>query len=159
MFSDNRSGRHDVAQPVTDTNVYLMRSKDRGRTWRGPVAVAGGAGDEWFPWIAVNPRNGRYGVVYHEETGTGRYATAYAVERGDGFRREQITSKESNARDALFFRANAPVCPQCTRFFGDYISLAYGRDGTAHLVWTDMRRDVGFRKEEGHTENIFYTRR
>jgi hypothetical protein len=59
----NVDGRHDVANPVTDVNVYLMTSSD-GRSWHGPVAVSKAASDQWFPWVDVkvntqpsHPRN------------------------------------------------------------------------------------------------------
>ena len=36
-FTDNRAGRHDVDNPVTDTNVFIAWSRNHGRTWHGPV--------------------------------------------------------------------------------------------------------------------------
>ena len=49
VFSDNRAGRHDVANPVTDVNVYMMTSTDgptggaRSRC-RPPPATSGSPG-------------------------------------------------------------------------------------------------------------------
>ena len=45
----------------------------------------------------------------------------------------------SHPRNSVFFRAFVPGCKPCTRFHGDYISIAYGSDGKANLTWTDMR--------------------
>ena len=39
----------------------------------------------------------------------------------------------------MFFAANTPGCRNCAVFHGDYIGLAYGADGSANMVWTDMR--------------------
>jgi hypothetical protein len=52
-----------------------------------------------------------------------------------------VTTAASNPRESLFFQAGATAtgCETCTRFHGDYIGLAYGSDGTANAVWTDMR--------------------
>ena len=45
-------------------------------------------------------------------------------------------------------------------FHGDYITLAYGRDGSANAAWTDHRRfiDLG-NGDDGFTQNTFFARR
>jgi hypothetical protein len=37
VWTDNRDGLHDVASPVTDTNVFMAWSDDEGVTWHQPV--------------------------------------------------------------------------------------------------------------------------
>src|SRR5919202_1132337 len=73
VWTDNRDGLHDVANPVTDTNVFMAWSDDEGATWHGPVRVTAGPLDKWFPW--VDARAGKVGVVYQRETtdGSGTY--------------------------------------------------------------------------------------
>jgi hypothetical protein len=153
----NRAGRRDVPDPVTDTNVYLMTSKD-GRDWDGPFGVATGPTDQWFPWLEVNPRNGRLGVVYHERVGADRYVTRLATGRRGDFDRTLLSGERSFPNDSLFFQAGTPECPKCATFHGDYNGIDYGADGAANVVWTDMRRVVTADGETGHTENIFFTR-
>lgn len=162
VFSDNRAGQHDVANPVTNTNVYLMTSTN-GRDWRGPHRVASGPEDQWFPWLDVNPRTGKFGVLFHQEDSRrARYLTRLATGTpASGFSTTTVSTEASNSFDSVFRPAGAAAgeCAKCTTFFGDYISLDYGSDGTAHMVWTDMRREVTVGGVSGHTENIFYARR
>src|SRR5262249_27286690 len=66
VFSDNRDGRHDSSTPTTNTDVFLMVSTNGGTSWSGPALVDTGAGDQWFPWVDVNPTNGTIGVLYHD---------------------------------------------------------------------------------------------
>ena len=66
-----------------------------------------------------------------------------------------MTTAPSHPTQSLFFQAGVPGCKTCTTFHGDYISLAYGSDGTANMVWTDMRE---FRSDpdfgDGYAETI-----
>jgi hypothetical protein len=59
----------------------------------------------------------------------------------------------------LYFRAELRDCPKCATFHGDYINLAYGPDGSANLVWTDMRRYVEVKDTAGYAQNVFFSRR
>ena len=51
------------------------------------------------------------------------------------------------------------VCPNCSRFIGDYNGIAVGNDGSIHAVWIDMRRLVPFGARFLFTEDAFYARR
>ncbi len=160
VFSDNRAGRHDVANPVTNTNVYLMTSFD-GVHWDGPVAVDTRAGDQWFPWVDANPVTGQLGVLYNSEVdrGQGRYVAKLAVGRsGGGFSSRRVSTASSNADNSIFFQAQVKGCYRCTRFFGDYIRLAYGRDGAANMVWTDMSKTITYSGLTAKGQFIYYAR-
>jgi len=61
VFSDNRNGTHDSANPVTNIDVFLMVSSNGGASWSGAMLVDSAAGDQWFPWVDVNPTNGKIG--------------------------------------------------------------------------------------------------
>ena len=50
-----------------------------------------------------------------------------------------VSTAPSNPTQSLFFRAGVPGCENCATFHGDYISVTYGSDGKANMVWTDMR--------------------
>jgi hypothetical protein len=52
-----------------------------------------------------------------------------------------VSTAVSHPRESVFFQAgaDAPGCETCAVFHGDYIGVAYGSDGKANLVWTDMR--------------------
>lgn len=49
-------------------------------TWTSPVAVDTGGGDQWFPWVDVDPTTGKIGVIYHDRGGANGplYTTALA---------------------------------------------------------------------------------
>jgi hypothetical protein len=135
VFSDNRNGTHDVDNPVTNTDVFLMTSTNGGSSWTGPVSVDASATDQWFPWLDVNPTNGTVGVLYHDRLGAD-YNTALKELPGV---KTIVNTAPSHPTQSRFFRARVAGCENCATFHGDYIGLAYGPNGKANLVWTDMR--------------------
>jgi hypothetical protein len=144
VWTDNRDGQHDVASPVTDTNVFMASSSDEGQTWTQPIRVTSGATDKWFPWVAA--RDGEVGVVYQNEVtdGSGTYVTnlGTSIDGGTTWSQQQVSTAVSDPNHSVWFRAGAPDCPQCSRFIGDYIGLTFDTLGRAHMTWTDVRRDI-----------------
>jgi hypothetical protein len=140
VFADNRAGTHDVAEPITDLNVYLVMSTDGGLTWSAPTAVDAGPSDQWFPWAAINPVNGQLAVIYNtrDAANTDVYNAGYAVGTPGPFTRSIVSANPSDPTNSLFFQTNAPGCKKCASFNGDYLGLDFGSDGHANLVWTDM---------------------
>ncbi|HEY2950925.1 MAG TPA: sialidase family protein [Micromonosporaceae bacterium] len=141
VFGDNRNGVHDSATPVTNIDVFLMSSTNGGTTWSGPARVDAGAGDQWFPWVEVDPTTGAVGVLYHDRGGANgpTYTTALAEGSPGALAKTTVSTAASHPTDSLFFRANVTGCVDCATFHGDYIGLAYGSDGVANMTWTDMR--------------------
>ncbi len=157
-FSDNRAGKHDVDNPVTNTNVYLMTSFD-GIHWDGPTAVDASGGDQWFPWVDANPVTGQLGVLYNSEVDRGRYVAKLAVGRsGGGFHSTRVSAGVSNADNSVFFQSHVKDCYRCTTFFGDYIRLAYGRDGSANMVWTDMSKTISYGGLTAKGQFVYFAR-
>ena len=149
-FFDNRNGVHDVSNPVTNTDVFLTRSTDGGNSWSSPTQVnaadTGSGNDQWFPWVDVDPSSGTVGIVYNDRSYDASHNTygatlSESAAGGGSFSNQQVTTAASHARESVFFQAGptVPGCETCTRFHGDYIGLAYGSDGKANTVWTDMR--------------------
>src|ERR1700716_528711 len=154
VFSDNRQGVHDSAHPVTNAQVFLMRSFDQGKSWTSPMRVDPSSSDQWFPWVAIDPKNSKVGILYNDRRTTDPalhdVALVEAVvddgnQSGDqsgnsdiSFTKQIVNAKPSNLVNSRFFRARVAGCERCTRFHGDYIGLSYGPDGTAHMVWTDQ---------------------
>ena len=161
VWTDNRDGAHDVASPVTDTNVFMSVSSNEGATWSAPIRVTSGASDKWFPWVAA--RGGTVGVAYQEEAGTGLYVTRLATSTNDGasWSYQTVSNAVSDANHSVWFRAGAASCPTCATFIGDYIGLAYDTLGRAHVTWTDMRRDLSIPAigRSGKAEDDMYARR
>ncbi len=140
VFSDNRAGVHDSANPVTDTNVFVVSSKN-GTTWSAPSLVDSGTSDQWFPWVDVNPTNGTIGVLYNDRPASDPsvYNASLAQGAPGAFAKSVVSTAASHPRDSRFFRAGVAGCENCATFHGDYISVAYGSDGKANMAWTDMR--------------------
>ena len=166
VFQDNSNGVHDDPNPQTETDVFIMVKPDAASVWTGPFNVnspdLGQIGnDQWFPWVDVNPVNGHVGVIYHDRGYTSslnKYGTTFATSPAGGlaFTEQQATTELSHPRQSVFFRSFVPGCKPCTLFHGDYISVAYGSDGKANLVWTDMR-DL-FPPNGRYLQFIYYAR-
>lgn len=163
VWTDNTDGAHDVANPVTDTNVRMSVSSDEGATWSAPIRVTSGITDKWFPWVAA--RGGKVGVVYQEETanGSGMYETNLATSTNDGasWSYQTVSTAPSDADHSVWFQAHATDCATCSRFIGDYIGLAFDTLGRAHMTWTDMRRDLSIPElgRTGKAEDDVYAQR
>jgi hypothetical protein len=144
-FSDNRNGLHDVASPVTNTDVFVVSSSDNGKTWSDPSRVDAGGGDQWFPWADVNPVTGELGVLYNDRgalNGT-FYGATLAEGMPGSFVRTPLNTAPSDPVHSIFFTPeDTPACSQCALFHGDYISFGYGSDGHANATWTDMRQFI-----------------
>ena len=163
VWTDNRDGAHDVATPVTDTNVFMAVSSNAGATWSAPIRVTSGVTDKWFPWIAA--RAGKVGVVYQEESadGSGKYLVNLATSTTDGasWASQTVSTALSDPNHSVWFRAGAPGCEECSRFIGDYIGLDFDTLGRAHMTWTDMRRDISVPQlgRTGKAQDAEYARR
>lgn len=161
VWTDNSDGAHDVANPVTDTNVSMSVSSDEGATWSAPIRVTSGPSDKWFPWIAA--RGGKVAVLYQEEAGTGLYVTNLATSTNDGasWSYQTVSNAVSDADHSVWFQAHAPDCATCSRFIGDYIGAAFDTLGRIHMTWTDMRRDLSIPSlgRTGKAEDDMYAQR
>jgi hypothetical protein len=119
-----------------------MTSTDGGQTWSKPTVVDDAKGDQWFPWADVNPVTGQVGILYNDRgssNGKLHGATLAEATGGGSFTKTLLSTAPSDPVDSVFFQAGVPDCELCAVFHGDYISLAYGPDGHANAVWTDMR--------------------
>jgi hypothetical protein len=131
---------------TTNTDVFVMSSSDAGGTWTTPVPVDSGGGDQWFPWVDVNPATGAIGVIYHDRGASNgpTYDTALAEGTPGSLVKTVLNTAPSNPTMSEFFQADVVGCEFCATFHGDYISVAYGSDGNANTVWTDMRDPSDF---------------
>jgi hypothetical protein len=161
VFSDNRNGRHDVADPVTNLNVFIVKSTDGGTTWGAPVPVTKAPSDQWFPWADVRASDNQIGVVYFDRswTASSAYNATYAYGNlVSGFTTVRASTADSRPKDSLFFQAGIVGCEKCAVFNGDYNRMMYGSDGSANLTWTDMRDVIHLSGEVGHGEHIGFVR-
>ena len=80
-------------------------------------------------------------MLYHDrgDSNGPTYTTALAEGQPGSFVKTTISTQPSHPTMSEFFQAGVPDCEFCATFHGDYIGLAYGSDGHANGVWTDMR--------------------
>jgi hypothetical protein len=108
------------------------------------MQVDSGAGDQWFPWVDVNPTDGTIGILYHDRGASNGafYNTALAEGTPGSLVKTIVNTAPSDPTHSVFFQAGAEGCETCATFHGDYINISYGSDGKANTVWTDMRDPV-----------------
>jgi BNR/Asp-box repeat len=162
FWTDNRDGLHDVATPVTQTNVFMTKSTDGGLSWVGPTRITSGPGDRWMPW------GGAYGGVVRVMYMDGSYdmdRTHYGVtlasssDGGASWSFERVDPPpSSNPNYVLFFPASVTDCYYCTGFIGDYQGMAMDSLGRAHIVWTDLSRPA-YSGYDFRAEDVSYARR
>ena len=158
-FSDNRNGTHDVESPVTNTDVFVMSSANGGATWTAPTRVDTGAGDQWFPWVEVDPTNNSIGILYHDRgTSNGAtYNTALAEGTPGSLVKTTVSTAPSNPVNSIFFQAGVAGCEACATFHGDYNNVSYGSNGVANVAWTDMSE---FRAADGgYAQSIVFAKK
>lgn len=123
---------------ATDTDVFLSKSTDGGRTWSPPVRVnqdpEGNDRDQWFPWVAVAP-DGRVDVVFYDrrDDPNNKLAHTYLARSRDGGRtwtEIRVSDFASNFDNAFFGTG---------RFIGDYNGLAIDFRGFSFPVWTGVQ--------------------
>ncbi len=121
--------------------------------------MSDGPGDQWNPAAALDPAAGQLAVAFDDRSHSSAAhfdVTLATGIPGAGFGRGRVTSESSHLRDSLWFPARVIGCSRCVSWIGDFMTVAYDRDGTARMVGTDLRRRVSVGGRSGHTENIFY---
>ena len=152
----------DPYSAVTNSDVIVSQSTDRGRTWSAPEALTV-AGDQFMPWGAFDtsgrlrigtfdrsydPANHMYGYTLATETAPGSPA----------FTTSQVTTTLSQpTMDDRWFAATVnPAFPHATEFLGDYSNIAVTPSGGVVAYWTDMRNDACFAGRCGHGEDAYF---
>jgi hypothetical protein len=161
VFEDNRNGVHDVDHPVANLDVFVMSSTDGGATWAGPDVVSDAPQWQWTAFPSVNPTTGDLGVEFLDRSyGAGdAFDVTLATGRPGAFTLQRVTTVSSPLHGNLWYPSRVPGCETCPFWIGEFVRFAYGSDGTANLVWTDLRRYITLPKVgSGHTENIFYAK-
>jgi hypothetical protein len=154
-FADNRAGVHDVANPVTRSEAFVVTSVN-GSTWSAPSMVDPDGNESWFPWIDVAP-DGTVGVIYNDRRPNNTYVAELAEGAPGSFATTVVSQERSYPDDSAFFKAGIVGCEDCARFHGDYLGLDYGSDNRANMAWTDMRdTSPDF---EGHQQFVYFARR
>jgi hypothetical protein len=151
----------DPYAAVTNSDVIVSQSTDRGRTWSAPTAVAL-AGDQFMPWGAFDasgtlrigtfdrsgdPANHMYDYSLLTQTGPSSYARSVV----------STAQSDPTSGNRWFAATLNPAFPFATSFMGDYSNIAVV-PGTTHTValWTDLRNSVSFAGRSGHDEAAYF---
>lgn len=154
-FSDNRAGVHDVADPVTRSEAFVVTSAN-GSSWSAPSMVDPDSSESWFPWIDVAP-DGTVGVLYNDRRPANTYVAELAEGAPGSFATTVVSQALSHPDESAFFQAGLAGCEDCATFHGDYLGLEYGSDGAANIAWTDMRDTSP--QFDGHQQFVYFARR
>jgi hypothetical protein len=151
----------DPYAAVTNSDVIVSQSFDRGRTWSAPAALAR-VRDQFQPWGAfdaagrlrigtfdrgTDPANHRYDYSLATQTGATTYSFAPVS-----------TVQSDPTRDNRWFAVTLdPDFPFATAFLGDYSNIAVV-PGTTRVVayWTDLRETACFGARCGHGEDAYF---
>jgi hypothetical protein len=165
VWSDMRNSPRPAAEnpyeAVTNSDVIVSQSFDRGRTWSAATAVAQ-ANDQFMPWGAfdaagrlrigtfdrgTDPANHRYDYSLATQTGAATFSFAIVS-----------TVKSDPTRDNRWFAVTLdPDFPFATAFLGDYSNIAVV-PGTSRVVayWTDLRETACFAGVCRHGQDAYF---
>ena len=138
----------------SNADVVYIGSTDGGASWSGPVTIAGGAGDQFFPWIAAG--GGKvYTSFFNRQGGGDTYSigTVASTDGGGSWTASvTVSSADSNVTSGNQFQF--PTC--LSSFIGDYNAITVDSSGVAHALWTDIRDDK-FDPAKGGADQDPYT--
>jgi hypothetical protein len=121
-----------------NADVVYMRSADAGASWSSPVTIGGGAGDQFFPWIAA--RNGTVYASWFNRSSGDSYTIAGAASTDGGAGWSSPVTLSTVTSDVQ--AGNAFGFPNCAfSFIGDYSGITVDSSGVGHSLWTDIRAD------------------
>ena len=92
-----------------------------------------------MPSFGLTSTQGNHWSPAPESTSVGPLHNASVAEGTPGsLVKTTVSAAPSNPTRSRFFRAGVSGCETCATFNGDYINIAYGSNGKANMVWTDM---------------------
>ena len=124
-WSDQKNG-------ADDTDIWLIRSEDGGKTWSDRVRVNDDdAGKhQFFSWMDVDPITGYIYIVFYDrraynDNNTDVYL-AYSTDGGNSFVNKKISER--------------PFLPNDAVFFGDYNDIS-AQNGIVRPIWTRLEKN------------------
>ena len=119
----------DQSAGSDDTDVWLVKSSDKGDTWSSPIRVNDDTGQahQFFTWMTCDQTTGAIYIVFYdrrnlEGTWTDVYL-AYSFDGGSSFKNVKISETS--------FKAETGV------FFGDYNNIS-AQNGVVRPIWTRL---------------------
>ncbi|MDP4934754.1 MAG: glycoside hydrolase [Salibacteraceae bacterium] len=122
-WADQRNGEND-------TDIWMISSKDKGKTWTEKVRVNDdkAGSQQFFTWATIDQSNGNiYAVFYdrrnHSDNSTDVYL-ATSKDGGKSFENQQISEDSFTVPEGIFF--------------GDYNNIS-AVNGVIRPIWTSVK--------------------
>jgi hypothetical protein len=121
-WTDQRNGE-------TDTDVWVIKSTDQGKSWTKPSRVNDDAPgkQQFLSWMDVDPTTGIIYWVFYDRRNYSNNMTdvfiAYSTDGGKTFINKKIS--------------DSPFLPNSDVFFGDYNDISV-RNGIVRPIWTRL---------------------
>lgn len=119
----------DQMDGIDNTDIWLVKSKDQGKTWSEPLMVNSDSTKrhQFLSWMTIDQSTGYVYIVYydrrnHNSTMTDVYL-AWSVDGGESFKEIKISESA--------FKPNPKV------FFGDYTNISV-HNGVIRPIWTRL---------------------
>ncbi|QNL22619.1 exo-alpha-sialidase [Hyphobacterium sp. CCMP332] len=122
-YADQKNG-------ITDTDVWLVKSEDKGETWSNPIKVNrdSSGNHQFFTWMAIDQNDGNlYAVFYDRRNFTSTETEVFLAWSKDGG--ETFFNKKINEESFV---------PNPIVFFGDYNNIS-AHDGVIAPIWTEAQ--------------------
>jgi hypothetical protein len=126
QWSDQRNGTHD-------TDVWMIRSRDGGKSWSKPLRINDDAPgkQQFFSWMDIDQVTGSLYMVYYDRRNHDDNATdvwlSWSDDGGASFKHTRITNK--------------PFLPVDNVFFGDYNDIS-ACNGKIRPIWTQQNDNM-----------------
>ncbi len=125
-FTDQRNGENN-------TDVFLIKSKDMGKTWDTAKKVNQDQtqSHQFFTWLSVDPKSGYLYIIYYDRSKYTDNQTdvVLAISKNGGDSFENYTISES------------PFLPSDKIFFGDYNNIS-AYNGIIRPIWTRYEKGI-----------------
>jgi len=121
-WSDQRNG-------LTDTDIWLSRSKNGGNTWSPAIRVNNdiAGNQQFFSWMTVDQVTGYIWIVFYDRRN-------YSDNRTDVY---LAVSKDGGDTFRNFKISETPFIPNEDVFFGDYTCIA-AHNNKVRPIWTRL---------------------
>lgn len=126
VWADQRNGEND-------TDIWFMRSANRGDNWTVPSRVNNDTTKthQYLPWMTVDQATGYIYIIFYDRRAGEALSTdvyvAYSTDGGNTFKNVKISE--------------TPFTPSEQTFFGDYNNIS-AHKGIITPVWTRMDNGV-----------------
>ncbi|MFM9986898.1 MAG: glycosyl hydrolase [Flavobacteriales bacterium] len=117
----------DIRNGESDTDIWLVSSKDKGTTWTPPIKVNDDnpGRHQFFPWLAIDQANGQLHIVFYDRRN-------YTDDQTDVF----LASSSDGGKTWINERiSEKPFTPISHVFFGDYNNIT-AHNGIVRPIWT-----------------------